>query len=311
MSRYLHIINGTSMQPALEAGVSGAVSEFADVLHEGPVPPDDDLDGWMEVRARFIAECGWDSFEGALATTRGWQQALESFRDYDEVILWYEHDLFDQLLLIRHLHWWWTHAPLDPPSLVSPADYLGAMNAAQLAALFDARMRVTEAQLTLASSAWQAFTADDPGELVRIVRHENTNDLAHLQGALVRMLEEYPSTFNGLGRTEHQMLEIIGQSPLTAFDLFAAAARREERVFMGDATFLMRLRRLLEARHPLLQRKSDDAPLHLTDDGRRVLAGSADDVALNGIDRWIGGVHLTPDNLWRWSGEELAKREGP
>ena len=30
---------------------------------------------------------------------------LEAFADYDEVVLWFEHDLFDQLLLIRHLDW--------------------------------------------------------------------------------------------------------------------------------------------------------------------------------------------------------------
>jgi len=32
-----------------------------------------------------------------------------------------------------------------------------------------------------------------------------------------------------------------------------------------------------------------------------VLAGEADHVALNGVDRWIGGVHLAgPDSPWRW-----------
>jgi len=32
-----------------------------------------------------------------------------------------------------------------------------------------------------------------------------------------------------------------------------------------------------------------------------VLAGKADHVALNGVDRWIGGVHLDgPDSRWRW-----------
>jgi len=32
-----------------------------------------------------------------------------------------------------------------------------------------------------------------------------------------------------------------------------------------------------------------------------VLAGRADQIALNGIDRWIGGVHLTGrDGGWRW-----------
>ena len=34
------------------------------------------------------------------------------------------------------------------------------------------------------------------------------------------------------------------------------------------------------------------AAVALTDAGRGVLDGAADHVALNGIDRWIGGVHL-------------------
>jgi hypothetical protein len=31
-----------------------------------------------------------------------------------------------------------------------------------------------------------------------------------------------------------------------------------------------------------------------------VLAGTADRVALLGIDRWVGGTHLRPGRLWRW-----------
>ncbi len=35
--------------------------------------------------------------------------------------------------------------------------------------------------------------------------------------------------------------------------------------------------------------------------GARVLAGQADQTALNGIDRWIGGVHLQGHHVpWRW-----------
>ena len=37
------------------------------------------------------------------------------------------------------------------------------------------------------------------------------------------------------------------------------------------------------------------------DTGARVLAGGVDQVALNGIDRWIGGVHLYGRQVpWRW-----------
>ncbi len=34
--------------------------------------------------------------------------------------------------------------------------------------------------------------------------------------------------------------------------------------------------------------------------GRDVLAGRSDWIALAGIDRWVGGVHLAPDSAWRW-----------
>jgi len=38
-----------------------------------------------------------------------------------------------------------------------------------------------------------------------------------------------------------------------------------------------------------------------TGTGARVLAGEADQVTFNGIDRWIGGVHLRGHHVpWRW-----------
>lgn len=304
----LHVVNGDTTAEGLRAaGVAGEIVVFADVLHEGPVPPDDDLEWWTGVRAHYLAGQNWGDEAGIAAELKARWQLLGSFREHDEVVLWYEHDLFDQLLLIGLLNWWWKRAPMDPPALVSPADYLGPMQAAQLRAQLEGRQRVTEAQLVLGADAWQAFTAEDPRELVRIVQRENTAALPHLQGALLRLLEEYPSTRNGLGRTEQQILEIIAQSPLEPFDLFRANARREERVFMGDTTFFARLGRLLDSPAPLLARPLADGPIQLTYHGEEVLHNQADDIELNGLDRWIGGVHLTRAAHWRWNGAELVR----
>jgi len=49
---------------------------------------------------------------------------------------------------------------------------------------------------------------------------------------------------------------------------------------------------------PLLEAESGTDRVAITDAGRRVLDGRDDHVALNGVDRWIGGVHVTGD--WRW-----------
>ena len=58
---------------------------------------------------------------------------------------------------------------------------------------------------------------------------------------------------------------------------------------------------------PLLRLDSSGRPVQrttgvrLTGTGARVLAGQADQIALDGIDRGIGGVHLQGDHVpWRW-----------
>ena len=48
---------------------------------------------------------------------------------------------------------------------------------------------------------------------------------------------------------------------------------------------------------------SDDfwnSGLAVTNAGRAVHGGIEDRVLVNGIDRWLGGVHLRPGNVWRW-----------
>ncbi len=42
----------------------------------------------------------------------------------------------------------------------------------------------------------------------------------------------------------------------------------------------------------------------LTDTGAEVLACSRDFPAIHPIDLWLGGVHLTRNNLWRWDDTE-------
>jgi hypothetical protein len=40
--------------------------------------------------------------------------------------------------------------------------------------------------------------------------------------------------------------------------------------------------------------------LRLTGAGTSVLRGESDRVELLGLDRWLGGTHLTAQNAWRW-----------
>ena len=174
---------------------------------------------------------------------------------------------------------------------------IGQLSVPQMAGLFPGRRVINQKQIELATEAWHAFTAPDPGLLNRMVFRE-TSALPFLGEALLRALDLYPLTTNGLDRSERQVLQILGAGPMPFAELFPRAQALEERPFMGDTTLWMRILNL--ARGPAPAIAIDGSALSLTAFGRECLDGMADFIARNGIDRWIGGVHLTPASRWRW-----------
>ena len=301
MSRTLHITNGDSVSLG-ETGLGGQVLAWKDVLHEGPVPSGLSLDEMRPVRARFLAELSGQAEARILTDLERRDQVLAGFRQSDEVVLWFEHDLFDQLQLIQILDWF---AKSDERSLnlclIDSERYLGPMPPEELATLFPSRARVTRAQLDLASRAWTAFSSSDPRLLARLLRSD-TSALPHLAGAIDRHLQQFPSVENGLCRTERQILEIVASGVTGLRAVFCADRDREDRIFMGDLVFNSYVESLAAARLPLLRfvgGRGSSENVEITPEGEAVMRCRADHLELNGIDRWRGGVHLHADKAWR------------
>lgn len=290
--RMLHLTNGESAAGSLRgSGVPGRVVSWEDVLHEGPVPAGLTLEEMSEVRARFLAGWGGASFA---AVSKSFAKRDGAIRSARHVVLWFEHDLYDQLQLLQIL------ATLsDQPGVaaemicigafpgVSPFHGLGQLTPVQLASLWPERQPVTAEQLALGTRGWEAFTSPDPAAVPRLLEAD-LGALPFLGNALRRLLDEYPAPPAGLGRTERQLLHAIDQGVRGFAALFAANAAAEDAVFMGDTTVESRLDALIRCPVPLVTPE----PYALTAAGRRVLAGKVDARRLNGMDRWIGGVHI-------------------
>src|SRR5215208_2259122 len=102
----LHITNGDSAACGIrETGFPGEILSWMDVLHEGPVPQNLDLGQLRTVRAEFIASCGLASLDEALSLLARRDKVLVESLSQEEVVLWFEHDLYDQLQLIQFLNW--------------------------------------------------------------------------------------------------------------------------------------------------------------------------------------------------------------
>ena len=314
----LHITNGSAIIPPMrEAGIAGRIVPWDDVLHEGPVPAGLNLAALRDVRVEFLATWGGPSHDEIARSFGERDSTVADLRGVDEVVLWFEHDLYDQLQLIQVLD---RLAPDHAPPVTSvPGDhYLGDQPATQFAGLLAARTAVTSAQRVAARDAWDAFRSSDPRAIVEAL--PRVTALPHLAPALMRHLQQFPAVENGLSRTEQQTLEAIARGATRVKEIYVAANHdREEAVFMGDAAFVFHITAMLQRPRPLIRVTAHagsglkpapssrrpvmalDDDIGLTDDGQRVLDGQADRVVLCGIDRWLGGVHLTGHGpVWRY-----------
>jgi hypothetical protein len=319
----LHVTNGDSAADVLRTFLTDPVVIEADVLHEGPAPDVDD-ETWLDVRARFLADANDGDYAGIRASLARSDRALDEADGYDRVVLWFEHDLFDQLQIIRTLsRLGRSPAAADRTSLlcidrfpgVEPFVGLGQLDGRQLSSLAGESRPVTAAQFETASKVWSAFRSSDPSELNAMWTGTSgsskaLDELPFLRRAIGRFLAEYPCTLNGLSATLNLALQALESSPLDGLELFRRVQSRQEAPFMGDSTFFDAVRqRLASTRRPFVEISpvagQDDLRGHriaLTADGRELLARRLDAVAQNGIDEWRGGVHLLGANgsPWRW-----------
>jgi hypothetical protein len=205
-------------------------------------------------------------------------------------------------------------------SLIAPPHFLGDHTPAQLTALRETARPLTRDDLEYPQQAWSAFRAPTPQRWQAF--GFTTSPLPYLTAAVRRHLEEYPDVTTGLARSESQLLTILADGPAKVHAAFRAVQQREEWAYLGDASFIEIVAELASEPYPLVgvgpalesalaEHDPRDPPLWneritLTTNGRAVLAGDQDRIALRGMDRWLGGVHLTDTDVWRWTGEHLT-----
>lgn len=294
----LHVTNGDAVLYLFKkAGLVGTQLAWHDALNEGPVPTGLTLPQTSAVRVRYVADRGLGN--PIKVSYRFEKRDALIFRaaEFREVILWFEHDLYDQLQLLQVLAAL-RDLDLEPGvvSLVQSDQYLGSMTAAELSALLPRRRPLTASVAKSARTAWERFTSADPHDLLQVAR-EDAPGLPFLRAAAARLCEEYPHRSDGLSRSQRQALSAVAQGAAGALELYRRAQAREEAHFQADTAFVRLLNDLCDPRAPLLVGREE---YELTPLGRSILAGDTDWLAHATLDRWIGGVHLTLDNDVRW-----------
>lgn len=321
----LHIRCGSDLkEPLREAGFRG---DFYEHSYPYLIGPAREWLGCLEERARFLVDSYADSpdpplqYESALHGLQRDEQRLHDSAVYDRVVVWSEFDCYDQLVLIRLLGHYATHARPKRLELINVGEFpgavrfigLGQLPPEALRMLWATRRPVTPEILRLGVDAWRALVDPDPAALAAIMR-TGTPLLPLLATALHRHLRELPSRENGLSFTEEMTLHLLAEGEISLNRLFERLTyERDPLPGQGDLQVRDRVLNMEGAsapvyhRRPGVGRNGQARPpwtdvLTITDLGRAALKGELDYLSLGPPTRWVGGVPVGPGHPdWRWN----------
>jgi hypothetical protein len=314
----LHIRCGSDIKSRLtEAGFIGDFLEYSDALCQGPLVDDP---AWVDQRATFLA----DAYGPGVGRTReqiaeGLAQAEAELQAaasrYERVVLWFEHDGYDQINLARCLAQF-SETPPRRMEMVTLEHYPGAMRfiglgqlpPEALRLLWDERKPVTSQQAQAGQTVWTLLRQPDPTALAVAVA-AGIPQLPYLARALRRHCQELPWTANGLGLTQRLILEVLAEQPRTIGQVFRGLMlERDPLPFLTDLMLADFVRQMQRVSQPVFTAAFDDNDrrwfrerLTITPLGRAILAGEVDWLSLSPPQRWVGGVCVRAGQpCWRW-----------
>ena len=315
MASTLHLRCGSDIRDSLSAaGIPGDFLEWSDPVCQGPVRALPEP-AYLTERRAWLSRA-WELSAAELeAKLLPLSSLAERLQGYAEVCLWFEHDLFDQLILVQVLAALGEQR-VDPAlrgrlRLVSIDRHpelrrfigFGQLRPKQLPPLYAARKTIPAESFELAARAWAALRAPSP-EALRQTEWTSAS-LPFLAAAIARHLDEFPSPRDGLGLTQRLSLEAIASANASEGVAFAAQifgrlmSELDPAPWLGDLMYWAYLRELAAEPGALITMLGEfpSEQLALTPRGEAVLAGEASwldaaKIGPYGPSRWRGGVEF-------------------
>ena len=330
----LHIRCGTDLGFTLPAGgFNGDFLEYSDPYGQGPILLNDNF---VNTRAKFLHESYDPLFEDRPDDSRkdktleGTLTGLSTAHDklkqaaqqYKRIVLWFEHDGYDQLILARLLSFYARNNMPEKLEMISINHFpgsarfigLGQLPPEAIRLLWKQRQPVNQQQLKLGEQIWSALGESNPLDLYDVIKTKDIKCLPYMEAALQRHLQELPSTENGLSLTEQLSLEMLNEESSTAGQLFKKlVTERDPLPWLGDIMYWFILQSMMQASQPVFEIPECDLkkPWHerlltITDTGKKVLTGTQGWLSFNPPDRWLGGIRLSSNHpCWHWNNKKM------
>ncbi len=273
MKSLLHITNGDAFTSRLHSlKIKGDIITWREMLCEGKTLCAVGSESFWKTRFEFLNKNYKVSKSWFVEKTLKEYRSLCNHRQQDQIVLWFEYDLFCQINMLAVLSWLKTNRRHAEISLVcsgneDDSDKLYGLNELsdeQLLGLYKNRTVLTQDDIEFADYVWQLYCSDNPIRLENLIAN-NGFQFEYLSDALKTHLRRFPTIKNGLNELENRVLETAENQNLESKkELLGELVGNQGYYGFGDTQY----ERMITSLKPLFNSFN---PVKLTRKGKQVL----------------------------------------
>ena len=212
--KQLHITNGSALTQRLNVlQFEGEFLTWHEMLCEGPTTLHIDNDNFINTRETFLTE--YYGLEYKREEFKTELDKLNHLDGFEEIVLWFEYDLFCHINLIGVISLLRQKNIDLPISLVCSGRVegekglkgLGELKSHQLRSHYKHRATLNNDDLALAEQCWTIYNSDNHNDFKPLI--VTSSSFEYLTNCLKAHLKRFPDTRSGLGTLEFNILKLI------------------------------------------------------------------------------------------------------
>ena len=252
-SKTLHITNGDSTTNYLKKlNIEGEFITWREMLCEGKTTIDVGSERFWKNRFLYLKSSYNITKQKFINYTLKEYRNLCNKKQLDEIVLWFENDLFCQINMIAVISWLKRYRKGYTISIIQPKQkrstvYKGfsELTENQISQALNKRMNLTLDDIEYADYIWQLYCSDSPLRLEVVYKFNPMSPFQNLTTAVEDHLKRFPSIHNGLNAVENEILSVAHTNMLKNKEqLVGTLLKSQPNYGYGDLQYLQKLEQL-------------------------------------------------------------------
>ncbi|MCX2681366.1 DUF1835 domain-containing protein [Galbibacter sp. EGI 63066] len=244
MAKTLHITNGDSFTSVLKKlDIAGDIITWREMLCEGKTINEVGSESFWRQRYEYLHSAYKVTKDTFINFTLKEYRNLCNQKSQQEIVLWFEDDLFCQVNMIAMLSWlkknrsdadiYLVHSEKESEQLYS----LSELNKKQIKKIYDNRILLSKDDIEFGDYIWQLYCENNPIRLQNDIK-QNNSQLSSLTLAMETHLHRFPTVKNGLNELENKMLNLsLTQRPTSKKGLVNEMLEDQAHFGFGDMQY--------------------------------------------------------------------------